>query len=99
MRLSKGISASGRESGSARESIGPNLNIENVNYPCLLAHPYVRAAAMIVILAGIPIAVWRLVFYESELDQGIAALRQAFPHERPFLSRTTLFGYGRFDET
>src|SRR5215471_9717827 len=100
MRLSKDISASVRESSGAQAPNGPNLNIKRVNHlGQLRASPYLRAAVICLILAGTPIAIWRLVFYESELDKGIAALKQAFPHKRPFLSRTTLFGYGRFDET
>ena len=100
MRLSKDMSASVRESSGAQAPNGPNLKIKRVNHlGQVRASPYLRAAVICLILAGTPIAIWRLVFYESELDKGIAALKQAFPHKRPFLSRTTLFGYGRFDET
>jgi tetratricopeptide (TPR) repeat protein len=54
-----------------------------------LSFPAVRFAALILIVSGLGFAVWRLAFYQSDVDKGIAALRVAYRGQRPIQSRTT----------
>ncbi len=58
-----------------------------------------RLAAFALILCGICFAFWRIGFYESDTDQGLARLRAVYSSERPFESRLSNFNYAPFSST
>ena len=49
------------------------------------------AAAVVILAAGL--GIWRVYFYESDLDKGAAALRAAYRDHRPVDARLTGFDY------
>lgn len=54
-------------------------------------------AAVVLALFGIGYAVWRVGFYESDIDKGLAQMRVAYRGQRPTESRTTAgFDYAPF---
>lgn len=50
-------------------------------------------AASILIVVGTGFGVWRLYFYQSDLNKGLVALRTAFKDERPIEPRLADFNY------
>lgn len=55
----------------------------------LFASPVFQFASVVLILVGIGFVVWRVAFYESSVDKGLAQLRIAYRGQRPIESRTT----------
>lgn len=55
--------------------------------------PYLRIAAAAVIVLGLGLGIWRVFFYQSEVDKGITALARAYRHERPVEARISGLGY------
>lgn len=51
--------------------------------------PSVRLAATAVLLIIVGVVVWRVAFYESDVDKGLAQLRAAYRGQRPTESRST----------
>lgn len=62
-------------------------------FAAFLARPAWRYAVAGVVLIGIAILVWRTALYRSDVDTGLAELRQAFNGVRPFEARITDFDY------
>lgn len=57
---------------------------------------HVRMAAAAVIVLGLGFGIWRVFFYQSEVNKGIAALSRAFRAERPVEARISGLGYAPF---
>lgn len=55
----------------------------------LTAFPAMRYAALVLLLIGGSFAVWRVFFYQSEVDKGLVQLRLAYRSQRPIEARTT----------
>lgn len=55
----------------------------------LFNSPSVRLAATAVLLIIVGVVVWRVAFYESDVDKGLAQLRAAYRGQRPTESRST----------
>lgn len=55
----------------------------------LFSFPSLRFAAIALVLFLIGIGIWRVSFYQSEVDRGLAQLRLAYRGQRPTESRTT----------
>lgn len=54
---------------------------------------YLAIAASIVLVAGASFGVWRVFFYQPDLNKGLVALRLAFSKERPLEARLSDFNY------
>jgi tetratricopeptide (TPR) repeat protein len=61
--------------------------------------PALRFAVVALVLCSIVFAVWRLGFYESGADRGLAELRKVYSNGRPFESRVSNFDYAPFSTT
>lgn len=59
------------------------------NWRELFSSPSVRLAATAVLLIIVGVVVWRVAFYESDVDKGLAQLRAAYSGQRPTESRST----------
>lgn len=55
--------------------------------------PVIRFAALFLVVAGIGYGVWRVGFYQSEVDKGLAELQLAYRGTRPLDSRIVGFDY------
>ncbi|MEK6285527.1 MAG: CHAT domain-containing protein [Acidobacteriota bacterium] len=85
---------------SSRISAGPSSVIPHVTgWNRAFSSPYLRMAAAAVIVLGLGLGIWRVVFYQSEVQKGIAALAQAFRDERPVEARITGLGRAPFNLT
>lgn len=51
--------------------------------------PAARLAAVILLVAGAGLGIWRLAFYQSDVDKGLTQLRLAYRGQRPLEARTT----------
>ncbi|MDQ3798124.1 MAG: tetratricopeptide repeat protein, partial [Acidobacteriota bacterium] len=70
------------------------------NWRDLFASPAVRFAVVALIICGLGFAAWRLVFYQSYVDKGLAQLRVAYRGQRPVEPRTTVnLEYAPFSDT
>jgi CHAT domain-containing protein/Flp pilus assembly protein TadD len=68
-----------------------------VRQPLVASPVAVAAAALIVIALGF--AVWRLAFYQSDVDKGLVALNAAYREQRPVEVRLTQLNYAPFSTT
>src|SRR5215813_9601115 len=64
----------------------------------LISSP-IPAAVSALFLVVIGLALWRLVFYQSDLDKGMVALNKAFRQERPIEARVSQLDYAPYDTT
>ncbi len=55
--------------------------------------PYLAIAASILVVVGAGFGIWRVFFYQSDLNKGLVALRSAFSKERPLEARLSDFNY------
>ncbi len=60
------------------------------------ANPYLRMAASLIIVAGLGLLAYRLFIYHSDVDKGLAALKQAYKGERPTEARIGGFDYAPY---
>ena len=60
--------------------------------------PYLKIAAFVVIALGLA-GTWRVFFYQSDVDKGMAALAKAYPNERPTEARISGFNYAPYPNT
>ncbi len=69
-----------------------NTSVKNYsgNFSRFISSVFVRAAAGILIAAGIGLIVWRTAFYETEVDKGLKQMQAAFRGLRPLESRSTI---------
>ena len=51
------------------------------------------------LIVGIAFGVWRIFFYESDVDKGLRALNAAYREQRPIQSRISALSYAPFPET
>lgn len=58
-----------------------------------LSSPYVRMAAAAVIVIGLGLGIWRVFFHQPDVSKGMAALRDAYPDQRPTEARITEWNY------
>lgn len=66
----------------------------------LFSSAALRFALVVLVLIGIGFGVWRVGFYQSDADRGLAQLRAAYRGKRPSESRTTAnFDYAPLSET
>ena len=86
---------------SASQKSGRAAREKHPSFFHQLFHPLggLRLAAFALILCGIGFGVWRIGFYESDTDQGLARLRAVYISERPFESRLSSFNYAPFSST
>jgi tetratricopeptide (TPR) repeat protein len=56
----------------------------------LFSSPALRFAAVAFLLFGFVFGIWRVAFYQSNVDRGMAELRIAYRETRPIESRTTI---------
>jgi len=63
--------------------------------PSLTFSPVAGAAAVLVV-AALGLAVWRGVFYQSDVDKGLIALNHAYSQERPIEARISQVDYAPF---
>lgn len=61
--------------------------------------PYLAIAASLVLLAGGGFYIWRVLFNNSDLNKGLAALQSAFRNERPLEARISKFDYAPYSTT
>ncbi|HSB10807.1 MAG TPA: hypothetical protein VLM38_15065, partial [Blastocatellia bacterium] len=64
-----------------------------------LSSPYLRMATAALVMLGLGVGIWRAVFYQSEVDKGLAALTKAYPNERPTEARISGFRYAEYPKT
>ena len=57
----------------------------------------VAAFAVVVLIAGV--GIWRLLFYQSDVDKGLVALNAAYKQQRPIEARISKLGYAPFVTT
>lgn len=57
----------------------------------------VRAGITILFLAVFGLTVWRVWFYQSDLDKGLIALNEAYRQERPIEARLSLLDHAPFE--
>ena len=62
--------------------------------------PAFRFAALALIIFGLGVGIWRIAFYQSDVDRGIAELRIAYRGQRPIEARSSAnFEYAPLTET
>jgi CHAT domain-containing protein len=61
--------------------------------------PYLRMAGAAVIVIGLGLFIWRVFFYESEVEKGMSALAKAYRTERTVEARITGLGYAPMNIT
>jgi len=59
----------------------------------------VRIAAFTIIMVVVALGVWRVVFYQSEVDKGLLALNAAYREQRPLEARISALSYAPFLQT
>ncbi len=65
----------------------------------MFSNPTLRLATAIVILVCLGLGVWRLFFYKSNVDKGLAALRKAYSGQRLLEARISEFDYAPYSAT
>ena len=55
--------------------------------------PVLRFATVLLVVIGLGYGVWRVGFYQSDVDRGLAELTLAYKGDRPFKARITGFDY------
>jgi CHAT domain-containing protein/cytochrome c-type biogenesis protein CcmH/NrfG len=61
--------------------------------------PPITATITVFAIAVVGLIVWRAVFYQSDLEEGLAALNKAYHSERPVEARVSGIGYAPFLST
>ena len=65
----------------------------------VFASPYFRMTAALIIFVSLGVGIWRLVFYKTESEKGLAALRRAYNGKSPLAVRLTGFSVAPVQET
>lgn len=77
-----------------------NENEDRGFFGYFLSPAFLRFAVVVLVFGVIGAVVWRTVFYESDVDKGLAQLSNAYRGTRPLESRSTAdFGYAPFTVT
>ncbi|HEX6045902.1 MAG TPA: CHAT domain-containing protein [Pyrinomonadaceae bacterium] len=61
--------------------------------------PPITVAVSVVLLLAVAVPVWRLAFYQSDLDKGLVALNKAYEQERPNEARISQLDYAPYGTT
>jgi CHAT domain-containing protein len=61
----------------------------SISWRNLFSSPALRFAVIILVVCGLGFGIWRIAFYKSDVDQGLAQLRLAYHGQRPIELRTT----------
>jgi CHAT domain-containing protein len=65
----------------------------------LFVSRYLKLAAAAAIVLGLALGIWRVFFWQSQVDKGIAALARAYSAERSIESRLSGLGYAPIANT
>ncbi|HVQ39170.1 MAG TPA: tetratricopeptide repeat protein, partial [Pyrinomonadaceae bacterium] len=65
-------------------------------WPQFLSASPLRAAASVVLILVAGLGVWRVFFYQSDVDKGLVALNAAYQDQRPLEARITQLNYAPF---
>lgn len=65
----------------------------------LFSTPPLRIAALAALVLLAVVGVWRILFFESDIEKGLQALNAAYPQRRPLESRITELKYAPFVTT
>lgn len=68
-------------------------------WPKLFSASPLRAAAFAALILIAGLAVWRIFFYQSDVDRGLIALNSAYREQRPVEARITQLNYAPFVTT
>ena len=80
-------------SAPAEPAAAPAQGRKLLAWPRLLTTQRLKLAAAALILLSLSLGVWRVFFYQSDLDKGLVALRASFPEQRPTQARLSGFDY------
>lgn len=69
------------------------------NWQQLFSSPLIRAAAFAAVLLIAAVGVWRIFFYQSDVDKALVALNNAYREQRLIEARFTNQSYAHFRET
>src|SRR6266567_3169579 len=58
-----------------------------------------RLAALALVVVGLAFGIWRVFFYQSDVDKGLLALNAAYREQRPVESRISALTYAPFSQT
>jgi CHAT domain-containing protein len=64
-------------------------NVNSLGWKAFFSSPVLRFTLIILVILGLGFSTWRVFFYESEADKGLAQLRLAYRGQRPIEPRTT----------
>jgi CHAT domain-containing protein/tetratricopeptide (TPR) repeat protein len=86
-------------SGIEVEPAEPGSRVVRGPWARIASNPYLRIAACLAIIFGVGLGLWRGFIYQSDVDKGLAALRDAYKSQRPLQARITALNYAPFPET
>lgn len=69
------------------------------NWPQLFSNPYVRSVAFASLLLIAAFGVWRIFFFQSDVNKGLIALNAAYRDQRPVEARITQLDYAPYVTT
>lgn len=77
----------------------PALSASSRPFSRILFSP-LRIGLAAVVIVGLAFGIWRVVFYQSEVEKGLLALNEAYSQQRPIEARiSALTGYAPFAST
>lgn len=62
----------------------------------LFNNPYIRTAAFACLIVSAALGVWRIFFFQSDVEKGLLALNAAYRDQRPVKARITQLDYAPF---
>jgi CHAT domain-containing protein len=65
----------------------------------IASNSYLRMAASLIIVLGVVLGVYLAFFRQSDVNKGLAALRDAYRSQRPVEARITALSYAHFPQT
>jgi CHAT domain-containing protein len=89
------------EPGSAEKKLQSNVVALRSRFALtrLLPTPGWRIAACVLLAIGLAFGVWRVLFHQSDVEQGLIALGSAYRLQRPVEARISALDYAPFPET
>ncbi len=85
-----------RETKSVQEAV---RGAAGLSWLAAFFTPRWRVAALALIVIVTSVGVWRALVYQSPVEKGLRALKQAYREQRPLAARLTVFSYAPFSET
>ncbi len=98
LEVIRALRAAGRSTPGVQTASGGEADKRSL-LGMLFANPFVRYGFAVVLIAVIGIGFWRFAIYRSNIDLGLAQLREAYAGERPVESRITDLSYSPFRTT